>query len=64
MASTSADEQSTHAWMSQKPIIVGARRYHGWAKIDENRIIIVGGKDKNWNELSSGFIYNVRTQQS
>jgi len=34
------------------------------AKIDEHRTIIVGGMDADRNKLSSGFIYDVRTQQS
>jgi len=42
----------------------GARWAHGCAKIDEHRIIIVGGFHANWNALSSGYIYDVRTQQS
>eukprot|EP00814_Leptocylindrus_danicus_P002745 CAMPEP_0116025380 /NCGR_PEP_ID=MMETSP0321-20121206/13001_1 /TAXON_ID=163516 /ORGANISM="Leptocylindrus danicus var. danicus, Strain B650" /LENGTH=101 /DNA_ID=CAMNT_0003497537 /DNA_START=1 /DNA_END=302 /DNA_ORIENTATION=+ len=45
----------------------GGRSDHGWAKIDEHRMIIVGGVDagrNTRNTLSSCFIYNVRTQQS
>jgi len=64
MTSTSADEQHTQAWMNQQPMILGGRYAHGSAKIDDHRIIIVGGKDEDGNILSSGLIYNVRTQQS
>ena len=33
-------------------------------QIDEHRMIIVGGRDADGNALSSGYIYDVRTQQS
>jgi len=64
MTSTSADDQYTHAWMKQKPMILDGRKGYGWAKIDEHRMIIVGGLDTGGNTLSSGYIYDVRTQQS
>jgi len=64
MTSTSADDQYTHAWMKQKPMILDGRDGYGWAKIDQHRMIIVGGLDTGGNTLSSGYIYDVRTQQS
>ena len=64
-STTSVDEQQIQAWMNQEPMQLGGRcGCHGWAKIDEHRIIIVGGVDADRNRLSSCFIYNVRTQQS
>ena len=45
-------------------MILGGRYGNGSAKIYEHRMIIVGGKDADDNVLSSGFIYDVRTQQS
>jgi len=59
-----ADEQYIRAWRKQKPLILDGRFAYGWAKIDEHRIIIVGGMDADCNALSSGYIYDVRTQQS
>jgi len=59
-----ADEQYIRAWRNQEPLILDGRCDHGSAKIDEHRIIIVGGLDTGGNTLSSGFIYDVRTQQS
>ena len=41
----------------------GAREGHGCCVIDEHRMIILGGDDDD-NVLSSGFIYDVRTEQS
>eukprot|EP00816_Leptocylindrus_hargravesii_P002373 CAMPEP_0196802000 /NCGR_PEP_ID=MMETSP1362-20130617/1741_1 /TAXON_ID=163516 /ORGANISM="Leptocylindrus danicus, Strain CCMP1856" /LENGTH=270 /DNA_ID=CAMNT_0042173197 /DNA_START=30 /DNA_END=839 /DNA_ORIENTATION=+ len=64
MTSTSADKQHTQAWTNQQPMILGSRCGHGSASIDEHRIIIVGGRDAGGNVLSSGFIYDARTQQS
>eukprot|EP00816_Leptocylindrus_hargravesii_P012250 CAMPEP_0196806712 /NCGR_PEP_ID=MMETSP1362-20130617/6629_1 /TAXON_ID=163516 /ORGANISM="Leptocylindrus danicus, Strain CCMP1856" /LENGTH=128 /DNA_ID=CAMNT_0042180315 /DNA_START=23 /DNA_END=405 /DNA_ORIENTATION=+ len=64
MATNTADEQNTQAWKNQQPMVLGGRRQHGSAKIDEHRMIIVGGLDADDNELSSCFIYDVRTQQS
>eukprot|EP00816_Leptocylindrus_hargravesii_P007033 CAMPEP_0196823576 /NCGR_PEP_ID=MMETSP1362-20130617/88052_1 /TAXON_ID=163516 /ORGANISM="Leptocylindrus danicus, Strain CCMP1856" /LENGTH=46 /DNA_ID= /DNA_START= /DNA_END= /DNA_ORIENTATION= len=45
-------------------MILGGRTGHGCVKIDAHRIIIVGGEDADGTEHSSGFIYDVRTQQS
>jgi len=46
-------------------MIHGGRYNHGSAKIDQYRMIIVGGEDAHaGNYLSSGYIYDVRTQQS
>ena len=45
-------------------MILDGRYDHGSAKIDQHRMIIVGGKDTGGNRLSSGYIYDVRTQQS
>ena len=42
----------------------GGRFFHGSTKIDEHRMIIVGGKDADENIFCCGFIYDVRTQQS
>ena len=42
---------------------LGGRYGHGSAKIDDHRMIIVGGIDAH-GKLSSGLIYDVRTQQS
>ena len=42
----------------------GARWRHGCCVIDEHRMIILGGKDDDGNVLSSGFIYDTRTEQS
>ena len=64
MASTSADAKQTQAWMKQETMILDGRYGHGSAKIDEHRMIIVGGIDEDGNTLSSGYIYDVRTQQS
>jgi len=50
--------------MKQKHMILDGRWAHGSAKIDELRMIIVGGMDTVGNRLSSGYIYDVRTQQS
>lgn len=44
--------------------MLDARRYYGSAKIDDHRIIIMGGRDADGSRLSSGFIYDVRTKQS
>eukprot|EP00816_Leptocylindrus_hargravesii_P007186 CAMPEP_0196825102 /NCGR_PEP_ID=MMETSP1362-20130617/92861_1 /TAXON_ID=163516 /ORGANISM="Leptocylindrus danicus, Strain CCMP1856" /LENGTH=185 /DNA_ID=CAMNT_0042205479 /DNA_START=318 /DNA_END=873 /DNA_ORIENTATION=- len=44
-------------------MILGGRHSHGSAKIDDHRMIIVGGLNGK-NVLSSGLIYNTRTQQS
>eukprot|EP00814_Leptocylindrus_danicus_P013018 CAMPEP_0116029180 /NCGR_PEP_ID=MMETSP0321-20121206/15967_1 /TAXON_ID=163516 /ORGANISM="Leptocylindrus danicus var. danicus, Strain B650" /LENGTH=65 /DNA_ID=CAMNT_0003503469 /DNA_START=44 /DNA_END=238 /DNA_ORIENTATION=- len=63
-STTSVDEQHTQGWKKQDPMQFGGRCDHGWAKIDEHRIIIVGGGDADWNTLSSCFIYDVRTHQS
>eukprot|EP00816_Leptocylindrus_hargravesii_P012174 CAMPEP_0196804252 /NCGR_PEP_ID=MMETSP1362-20130617/3830_1 /TAXON_ID=163516 /ORGANISM="Leptocylindrus danicus, Strain CCMP1856" /LENGTH=187 /DNA_ID=CAMNT_0042176417 /DNA_START=66 /DNA_END=626 /DNA_ORIENTATION=+ len=45
-------------------MITGGRCGHGSAKTDEHRIIIVGGEDADRKRLSSGLIYDVRTQRS
>ena len=51
--------------MIQLPMLLRGRCVHCMAKIDEHRMIIVGGKDaKSCRPLSSGFIYSMRTQQS
>merc|ERR1719329_160064 len=63
-ASNSVDEQQIQVWRKQKPLKFGGRYWHGMAKIDEHRMIIVGGVDADYNTLSSCFIYDVRTQQS
>eukprot|EP00816_Leptocylindrus_hargravesii_P008066 CAMPEP_0196801514 /NCGR_PEP_ID=MMETSP1362-20130617/1283_1 /TAXON_ID=163516 /ORGANISM="Leptocylindrus danicus, Strain CCMP1856" /LENGTH=86 /DNA_ID=CAMNT_0042172525 /DNA_START=5 /DNA_END=262 /DNA_ORIENTATION=+ len=63
MASTSADEQDTQARRNQQPMKLG-RSGHGSASIDDHRMIIVGGMDEGGKRLSSGLIYDVRTQQS
>ena len=42
----------------------GARFEHGCCDIGEHRMIILGGCDDNENVLSSGFIYDARTEQS
>eukprot|EP00816_Leptocylindrus_hargravesii_P013054 CAMPEP_0196804752 /NCGR_PEP_ID=MMETSP1362-20130617/4414_1 /TAXON_ID=163516 /ORGANISM="Leptocylindrus danicus, Strain CCMP1856" /LENGTH=73 /DNA_ID=CAMNT_0042177235 /DNA_START=188 /DNA_END=406 /DNA_ORIENTATION=+ len=64
MATKSANKQHTNAWRNQQPMILDGRFHHGSAKIDDHRIIIVGGQDADGNDLSSGFIYDARTQQS
>ena len=45
-------------------MIHDGRCCHGYAKIDEHRMIILGGMDEDRNILSSAYIYDVRTQQS
>ena len=45
-------------------MLQGGRRGHGSCEIDENRMIILGGWDDDYNVLSSGFIYDARTEQS
>merc|ERR1712232_57269 len=57
-------DEHTPASINQKPMIFGGRCYHGSAEIDEHRMIIVGGRDADGNILASGFIYDMRTQQS
>ena len=37
---------------------------HGCCVIDEHRMIILGGMDDDDNVMSSGFIYDTRTEQS
>ena len=64
MTSNSTEEQDTQTWKNQRPMIQGSRSCHGSAKIDDHRVIIVGGRDADDNVLSSGFIYDARTQQS
>eukprot|EP00816_Leptocylindrus_hargravesii_P002486 CAMPEP_0196805440 /NCGR_PEP_ID=MMETSP1362-20130617/5208_1 /TAXON_ID=163516 /ORGANISM="Leptocylindrus danicus, Strain CCMP1856" /LENGTH=54 /DNA_ID=CAMNT_0042178353 /DNA_START=9 /DNA_END=169 /DNA_ORIENTATION=+ len=54
MATDSADEQNARAWKNQQPMTCGGRCGHGSAKIDEHRIIIVGGEDADGKRLSSG----------
>ena len=64
MATVSGDQQNARGWKNQQPMILGGRSCHVSAKIDEHRMIIVGGEDADGNILSSCFIYDVRTQQS
>eukprot|EP00814_Leptocylindrus_danicus_P021545 CAMPEP_0116023592 /NCGR_PEP_ID=MMETSP0321-20121206/11707_1 /TAXON_ID=163516 /ORGANISM="Leptocylindrus danicus var. danicus, Strain B650" /LENGTH=121 /DNA_ID=CAMNT_0003494949 /DNA_START=185 /DNA_END=550 /DNA_ORIENTATION=+ len=64
MVTNTADEHNTQGWMIQQPMRLGGRYDHGSAKINEHRINIVGGEDADGNTLSTGFIYDVRTQQS
>ena len=64
MTSNAADEQHTRGWNELQSMIQGGRERHSCCEIDEHRMIILGGWDDDGNVLSSGFIYDVRTEHS
>ena len=53
----------TARWRKLEPMPYGARTLHGCCKIDTHRMIIVGGEDASGNFISSGAIFDVRTEQ-
>ena len=54
---------ATQRWRELKSMPGVGRYLHGCCEIDEHCVVILGGRSV-WNVLSSGFIYNTRTEQS
>ena len=44
-----SNEENTQGWRNQQSMIYGGRNEHGSARIDEHRMIIVGGRDEDGN---------------
>ena len=59
---SAAAKQDIRGWKALKPMPRGGRHDHCCCEIDDHRIIIVGGLDAYENILSSGMIYDARTE--
>ena len=65
MTSNVMDEQRTRGWRELLPLPQGGRHNHGCCKLDEHRMIILGGFVTDVAQIvSSGFIYDARTELS
>ena len=58
---SAAAKHDIRCWKALKPISQG-RYDHGCCKIDDHRMIILGGRNAYAKTLSSGMIYDVRTE--
>ena len=64
MTSNAGNKQHTRGWRLLQSILQGARYGHGCCEIDGHRMIILGGCDEDFIFLSSGFIYEARSEHS
>ena len=59
---SAAAKQDIRGWKALKPMPQGSRYAHGCCEVDKHRMIIVGGENAYAETLSSGMIYDARTE--